>query len=133
MDLENDFEILSNPEENNLEDMPTPCKTKRSFTMCTKLEVINFAQKTSVSEASRQYGIDRAIIILWRQKDEEFNQSKDHRKRLPAGGRKQLSVDLEEQLFQWITAQRDLKLAVTRKSIKLKAINLAFELGIENI
>ena len=63
MDLENDFEIISNPEENNLEDMPTPCKKKRSFTKRTKLEIINFAQKTSVFEASRQYGIDRAVTI----------------------------------------------------------------------
>ena len=71
MDLINDFEIISNPEENNLEDMPTPCKKKRSFTMCTKLEAINFAQKICVSEASRQCGIDRAVIIRWRQREKD--------------------------------------------------------------
>ena len=45
MDLENDFEIISNPEENNLEDMPTPCKTKRLFTMYTNLRLLTLLKR----------------------------------------------------------------------------------------
>ena len=48
-------------DENNEENPPEPAKKKRSFKMETKVEVINAARLSSISEAARNYGIARQV------------------------------------------------------------------------
>lgn len=54
------FDISEEDEEAN-EINPQPAKKKRSFTRCTKLEVIKAARLSSISEVPRSYGIARQV------------------------------------------------------------------------
>lgn len=47
--------------DDNKENPPEPEKKKRSYKMATKLEVINAAHLSSISEAGRSYGIARQV------------------------------------------------------------------------
>ncbi len=116
MESDEDVEIIEEPEE---EPGTQPSKKKRCFSTQTKLEVIEAVRVSTVSEVGRQYGIDRAVIRRWCQKEGDLQGTGTKRKRLEGGGRKPLSSELEERLQDWIKQQRGLKLAVTRKSIKV--------------
>ena len=48
-------------DENNEEIHPETAKKRRTFTIATKLEIINAAHLSSISEAARSYGLARQV------------------------------------------------------------------------
>ena len=91
---EDELEVMATAED------PTPAKKKRSFTTAIKLQIIKLGKATTISNAAKQYSVDRQVISRWCKKEGELEESGGKRRRLPGGGRKPLSEELEDQLYE---------------------------------
>ena len=98
----------------------------KSYTVTFKLEAVAFAAANSKEAAARKYNVAPKWIREWvKQKD----QLKDllekpgggKRKKLEGAGRKPMSEDLEDNLFDWILDMRDKRARVSRNMVKNKA------------
>ena len=107
-------------------------KKRRSFTNETKLEIVHLAQNSSISNAARQAGLERQVVSKWCQTETALQNTGLKRRRLVGAGRKPLSEQLDDQVYEWIKLQRGMKLAVSRKSINARAIFLSGELELPN-
>ena len=95
-----------------------------SYSIEYKLEVIAQAKRTSISEASRRFKIDRKRIREWIQNEQKLGASNKKRKRLLGGGRSVKLEDIDSQLVEWINNERAGGLRVSRKRIQRKALEL---------
>ena len=77
-----------------------------------KKQVIAFAEEHGNRPASRHFKVDERRIPEWRSQKSEIVQlvaskkGKQRRSKLSGGGRKPLSLKLEETLIQWIDSRR---------------------------
>lgn len=103
---------------------------RRSFTNARKLEVVAVAKKKGNRAAAREAGVVESMVRRWRLHEDKI---KSMCPQLRANGRgmKCRWPDLERELVSWITAQRDAGRAASTIAIRLKAINVARERGLE--
>jgi len=81
------MEIGSDLNEDYPQEEPiTPAKTKRSFTISTKLEVVNYAHSACLYNAAKEYGIDRVLIRRWCNSKEKLQEAPASRSGYPAQG-----------------------------------------------
>jgi len=101
---------------------------KRSFEAAFKLEVVQYAEKSSNREAGRKFNVDEKCVRQWKLQKVKLldlrKAKKRPKKRLPGGGGKPRMGDLEEHLIAIIDAMRERNLRVTCKAIQLKAREL---------
>lgn len=103
---------------------------RKSFSAEFKTEVLKYIKDKNCSNnaAARHFGIDEKNIRRWKtQSDPLHTIVKDgltKAKHLPGSGRRPLSDDLEELVYQWINKKRSEKQRVTRKEIQQKALEL---------
>ena len=79
-------------------------KKVRSYRMEFKREAVKYTQDHSNCATAEKYKIDRQTIREWKTKIDAINSSKGSKKRLPGGGRRLTSGDVEERLIVWIHA-----------------------------
>ena len=85
------------------------------------------SRTSSKSNAARAYGISQSVVIRWCQKEGQLQGLSNKRKRLDGAGRKLNSLELDNKVYEWIIAQRRLKLPISRRSIQVRARGLALE------
>ena len=77
---------------------------------------------------SKHFGIDKKNIRRWKTQSGSLHvvikNGFSKAKQLPGSGRRPLSEDLEELVYQWIVSKRLQKQRVTRKGIQQKAVEL---------
>lgn len=99
----------------------------RSYTNSFKLKVIQHAEKFSISSAARNYNLDRRMVSRWLKNRSQFEvqmteKRGKEKKRLPGGGRKPFSEELEKQVLEWVLERRTKGLRVSRILIMKKAL-----------
>uniref|UniRef100_A0A914HAP0 HTH CENPB-type domain-containing protein n=1 Tax=Globodera rostochiensis TaxID=31243 RepID=A0A914HAP0_GLORO len=96
---------------------------RRQLTIKNKLDILEFAKKSSIHAASRQHNIGRNNIREWIKNEKSLRKSLDSakRKRLIGGGRKLANADFDETLTDWVRDLRAKKLRVTRNMIVAQA------------
>ena len=101
---------------------------KRSFEAAFKLEVVQYAEKSSNREAGRKFNVDEKCVRQWKLQKAKLldlrKAKKKPKKRLSGGGGKPRMGDLEEHLIAIIDAMREQNLRVTCKAIQRKAREL---------
>ena len=110
------------------------CGRKRSYTVAFKLKVVDYAEKHSKRETSQVFCIDRKRVQEWcKQKEDLAIVGKNSKtvKRLGGGGRRPLSVSIENQLVDYLRTKRTERRRVTRKAIAREAVKLHREAGNE--
>ena len=82
-----------------------------------------------MSETAREFKVDRKRIRDWRDDEQTLRATSSEggvkKKRLPGGGPKIRSKELENQLRIWICEQREKRLPVSRRMIKKKALEVS--------
>ena len=101
-------------------------KYKR-FTNSFKLSVLKETESLSVREVGRKYNINEATIRGWKKNKDKLEGIGGMR--LPGGGRKPISQEMEDSLYEWILSRRSRNLRVTVKSICDHALVLFNQLG----
>ena len=77
------------------------------------------------SDIEKVNGVSRKCLNNWLNLSPKILQSETlNRSRLPEGGRKPMYPELEQQLLEWVTNQRNRKLSVTKSQIRQKALKL---------
>ena len=107
-------------------------KKRRSLTNETKLEIVHLAQNSSIRNAARQTGLDLQVVSKWCQTEAALQNTGLKRHLLVGADRKPLSEQLNDQVYEWLKQKRGLKLAVSYKCIKARAIFLSGELELYN-
>ena len=101
--------------------------TRKSFSAKFKTEVLKYItdKGCSNSAAARHFGIDEKNIRRWKTQSGSLHvvikNGFSKAKHLPGSGRRPLSDDLEEMVYQWIVSKRLQKQRVTRKGIQQKS------------
>ena len=138
MDNEQDLENLTESIEEEgqeiavgeaIETTSALCSKRRSFTLEFKLAAIKAAKKSNISKVARTLSINQQTLSTWVHKSEqlqaEFDAKRKTKKRLSGGGRKPAHEELEQELFEWLQSQRNAKMPVTRKMLRIEAIQIA--------
>ena len=89
----------------------------KSYTMSFKQIVAKFVTVNLINSASMKFKVDRKQIRELINNLEKISTKKPTRKRLDAGGRKPMIVEIEENLLEWIYERRIKMLHVSRKMI----------------
>ena len=103
--------------------------TRKPFSAKFKAEVLKYITEKgcSNSAAAKHFGIDEKNR-RWKTQSGSLHAVIKNRfskaKQLPGSGRRPLSEDLEELVYQWIVSKRLQKQRVTRKGIQQKAVEL---------
>ncbi len=105
---------------------------RRSYEAEFKLKVVNHAENFSKNNASKLFCVDRRRVIDWCKQKEQLAGSGGSSKRLPGGGRKALSTQIEDKLVEILRTKRKEKMRVTRKITCLEAIKLHRQEGNED-
>ncbi|XP_070786398.1 major centromere autoantigen B-like [Enoplosus armatus] len=97
---------------------------RRRFDFKFKERVLEYAEKHSGEKTARHFNIDTKRIRYWRKQKCELLLADKGRARLTGGGRKKVSLELEERLSEWIYSMRDKHNRVSRNMIKNKALEI---------
>lgn len=97
---------------------------RRKFDFKFKERVLQYAETHSSEKTAKYFNIDSKRIRDWRKQKDELLLADKGRARLTGGGRKKLSVELEERLSEWIYSMRDKHDRVSRNMIKHKALEI---------
>lgn len=104
-----------------------------SYTVDFKLEVVNYAEQSSIHAAGRKYNVSRSSVRDWKKKKiqlEDLRKSSGsgaHRRRLSGGGRKVFDSSTERSLIEWITERKQQGLTISGAMIIKKAKSLQQE------
>ena len=112
---------------------PNEKKAKKSYSLDFKLKAIALARETNFTKAAKQLNIERQMLSQWSRTEERLRELKEagvKRRRLPGGGRKPLSADLEDQLLAWLNERKAAGEVSFRAQIVERARALAEELGV---
>ena len=86
-------------------------KSRKCYTIEYKMKLLKEVKDSNISAVARKYKIDRTVISRWKLNSEKLEESLEssHHKhehknafRVEGGGRKPLSIDMEEEIFIWI-------------------------------
>ena len=114
-------------------------KSRKCYTIEYKMKLLKEVKDSNISAVARKYKIDRTVISRWKlnsEKLEESLESSNHKHehknafRVEGGGRKPLSIDMEEEIFTWIMYRRFNQWVVTWESIKAQALVIARSMNI---
>lgn len=99
----------------------------KSYTIAAKIQAIETAKRTSNRNAARVCKVDVKRIREWRKQELHLRSvaHPEQRTHLRGGGRPVRSIEVEEELVEWINEQRAKSLRVTRKGIQRQAILLS--------
>mmetsp|Transcript_995 Transcript_995/g.1506 ORF Transcript_995/g.1506 Transcript_995/m.1506 type:complete len:150 (-) Transcript_995:27-476(-) len=118
-------------------------RKRRSHDIMFKLQVVEYAKKNTGGAAAKKFNVDTKRVQQWKKQEEQLlglvcgggaphnGQMNVNKMRLSGGGRKKISPELEELVFQWIIQQNKKNIVVTRKSIRAYAKHLHSEMKIE--
>ena len=108
-----------------------PVASRRSFTAAFKLEVVQYAEENGGNMAAqRKYGVSEKVVRGWRKQKDVLRQMKKTKKALR--GNKARWPDLEDQLESFVLEQRAACRALSTVQIRLKAVEMAKTLNIQN-
>ena len=65
-------------------------KKKKSYSIKRKLDIVQAAGESSISEAARKFNVDRRSVAEWVKTKDKLVETKGCRARLEGGGRKVL-------------------------------------------
>ncbi|KAL2091434.1 hypothetical protein ACEWY4_013697 [Coilia grayii] len=105
---------------------PVPRKYKK-YNFKFKLSVIKYAEEISGEAAAKHFSVDPKRVREWRKQKSELQRlSEEGSKnvRLPGGGRKKASEELEVNIREWVLSKRAGHERVSRKMIREKAKQL---------
>ena len=97
-------------------------KNLKQYTVKQKLRFIEIANKIGVSKISSLIGIHQKCIKLWKKNQEKLEKIKDKEKsfRLKGGGAKPKTLEIEDQIVEFIKNCRSINYNVTTGLIKYK-------------
>lgn len=100
---------------------------RRSYNTAFKLAVVEYAERTTNTVASRLYGVSDATVCNWRKRKRDLVGSPSSRKRLCSRGGQKLELPeiVEDNLVVWIAARRGENCVVSRDDVRRKATELA--------
>lgn len=102
----------------------TEPKRKRKFDIKFKEDALKYAAEHSGEQAAKHFNIDPKRIRYWKKQKMDLAAANKKRARLPGGGRKKVSEELDPKLSEWIHSMRDDHNRVTRKMIRNKALEI---------
>ena len=97
---------------------------RKSFTLKTKLKVIQFAQLHSNAQASREYHIYPSMVSRWRKQEATFLTFPSQKAKRPGSGRKAKFPELEIQLQSWLNGSIQKNHFITQGVIQLEMLRL---------
>lgn len=95
---------------------------RSSYNAEFKLKVIHFAEQSNNSVAARHFTLNEKQVREWRKKKDEISKSPKLMK--AARGHKPSFPALEEKLADWVQMSRQSGFNVTRKDIRIMALNM---------
>ena len=141
-EIEADFHLVDLPDPDALLLLNDPTKkTKRcSYSMDYKLQIIEKAKETNNRSVARSEDLNESLVRQWRKNEQKIRQAitqqnsydpsvaikaSKARFRLEGGGKKSMYTDLEEKVFQWILECRKNNVKITRRLIRVKALEMS--------
>ena len=105
-------------------------ETHKAYSIPFKLEAVAFSEMKSKEAAARKYGVAPKRIREWVKQKDKLKECMDKpgwekRKKLEGAGRKPMSTNLEEKLFDWISEMLEKRNRVSRKMVRNKARELS--------
>lgn len=79
---------------------------RRKFDIKFKQNVLEYAAEHSGEQAAKHFNIDPKRIRYWKKQRVDLAAAKKNRARLPGGGRKKVSEELDTKLSEWIHSMR---------------------------
>nr|XP_034324852.1 uncharacterized protein LOC105347926 isoform X1 [Crassostrea gigas] len=120
-----------NSQVENIDQLTSTTKTRRSYTAGFKLEVIAFAEKNGGNMAAeRKFGVGEKVIRGWRKQKLALQQTKKSKKSFR--GHAAQWPDLEDKLEEYVKEQRAASRDLSAIKIRLKAREMAKEMQIHN-
>ena len=110
--------------------MATKNIKQRAYSIAEKLNAVKRVKELSgnLSAASRELGIDRKRLREWRNKESEFtNMTDKRRKRRIGGGRHPMHAELKNKLCRWVSNQRSKKIIVNYRLLREQAFAILAE------
>lgn len=106
-----------------------------SYTVAKKLEIIKWHKDNGsiIHRTSKHFNVDRKRIRDWLSKEEIFmanNHGKNKNLRKLTSGRKPLSEELDDALFEFFEKERENGFAVSNRMLEEEALKIATSLGI---
>uniref|UniRef100_A0A671XQP1 HTH CENPB-type domain-containing protein n=1 Tax=Sparus aurata TaxID=8175 RepID=A0A671XQP1_SPAAU len=99
-------------------------KRKQKYDLKFKLSVVKYAEENSGEAAARHFCVDPKRVRDWRKNKKELQRLSEEdskRARLPGGGRKKASEELESNMRNWVISKRARHERVARKMIRVMA------------
>ncbi|KAL7382466.1 hypothetical protein ABVT39_022965 [Epinephelus coioides] len=103
---------------------PVQQKKINKYDVKFKLSVIKYAEENSEEAAARRFSVDPKRVRDWRKNKTELQRLSEEdskRARLPGGGRKKASEELEINMREWVIGKRARHERVSRKMIRAMA------------
>ncbi|XP_065195839.1 tigger transposable element-derived protein 6-like [Sycon ciliatum] len=101
---------------------------KRAHSLDLKHRVVEHSRKSSIPEAATKFHVTRKMVRSWKLDEEKIAATAakpqvcaKKRCRLPGGGRKLLSDEVDSQLHAWYLAELQTRNAISRRIMILKA------------
>ena len=98
-------------------------KRKQKYDLKFKLSVIKYAEENSGEAAASRFSVDPNRVRDWRKNKTEpqrLSEEDSKRARLPGGGRKKVSEEIELNMWDWVISKRARQERVSRKMIRAK-------------
>ncbi len=130
-EIEVDDGTIASPA-NNLS-TSTKGQKKKHYSLKRKLEVVEYAKSFSKTEAARKFDVHRKRVQEWSKQEVQLRKEASTgktkvQKRLPGAGRKLISSELDDIVYEWVKKLREDGEQVSRRLIQLHATDVALDL-----
>ena len=78
---------------------------KNYYATASKLKVVQFAEDTNKSQASKRFKVHSKRVQVWCKQKEELKKSTKPTKALPGRGHKVANPDIENRLLEWMKTE----------------------------
>lgn len=117
-------DVSDDSQDSKMESIDGGSRKRKAYTTGYKLQAVEYAKKNSKRAASKKFRVSRSVIKRWMETEDDFHKLGTDAKRNKGGGRRAKYPDLEKQLYEWVKEQRGLKIKVSRRLLKIKALSL---------